>query len=86
MEKAGSRGITRKRLSRRTRQLNGTESISNNDIGKALNNLARHQTILRVLADIRLDMEICEIEGWNKTEYLDQLAALINSFRTNEKG
>lgn len=43
------------------------------DTRKALNDLARHRMIHRVLADIRIDMEVCEIEGWNKLEYLRTL-------------
>lgn len=37
---------------------------------KALQDAARHQTICRLLADIRIDLEVCEIEGWDKTEYI----------------
>lgn len=40
---------------------------------KALNDLARHRMIHRVLADIRIDLEICEIEGWDKLEYIRTL-------------
>jgi hypothetical protein len=43
------------------------------DTRKALNDLARHRMIHRVLADIRIDMEVCEIEGWDKLEYLRTL-------------
>ncbi len=45
---------------------------------KALNDLARHQTKVRLLADIRMDMEICELEGWDKTEYIRELQELLN--------
>lgn len=40
---------------------------------KALNDLARHRMIHRVLADIRIDLEIYEIEGWDKLEYIRTL-------------
>lgn len=33
---------------------------------KALNRLAREQIKLRLLADIRFDLAVCEIEGWDK--------------------
>lgn len=36
------------------------------ETGKALNRLAREQIKLRLLADIRFDLAVCEIEGWNK--------------------
>ena len=44
--------------------------VPDGQTAKALNDLARHQSILRILQDIRMDMEICEIEGWDKTEYI----------------
>lgn len=37
---------------------------------KAFNDSIRHRTITRLLQDIRVDMEICKIEGWDKTEYI----------------
>ena len=43
------------------------------DTRKALNDLARHRMIHRILADIRIDMEVCEIEGWDKLEYIRTL-------------
>lgn len=51
------------------------------DLGKvALNRLAREQTKLRLLADIKADLLVCEIEGWDKKEYLNELKELICSF------
>lgn len=47
---------------------------------KALNDLARHKTITRLYADILVDMQICEIEGWDALEYIRELKDLINSF------
>ena len=37
---------------------------------KALQDAARHSMIARLLADIRIDLEVCEIEGWDKKEYI----------------
>lgn len=45
---------------------------------KALNDLARHQAIVRLLADIRMDMMVCEIEGWDRLEYINMLKAELN--------
>lgn len=54
---------------------------------KALNNLARHQMIVRILNDIRMDMIVCEICGWDKMEYIQMLQDLLNSFGgQDEKG
>lgn len=52
----------------------------NKETRKALNRKAREETKLKLLADIRLDMIICELEGWNKKEYLNELKELIDSF------
>lgn len=50
------------------------------DTPKKMQELARHQMILRLYADILMDMQICEVEGWNKMEYIRMLQELINSF------
>ena len=59
--------------------MNGGVIIPNKDTARALNDLARHEAIVRILNDIRMDMEICEIEGWDKTEYIKQLKKLLDS-------
>ena len=45
---------------------------------KALNDLARHQLILKLLEDIRTDMIVCELEGWDKMEFIAMLREVIN--------
>ena len=52
---------------------------------KALNDLARHKMVARLYADILVDMQICEIEGWDKLEYIRELKDLINSFGRNDQ-
>lgn len=32
----------------------------------------------RLLADISLDLVICELEGWDKLEYLSELKSMID--------
>ena len=59
--------------------MNGGVIIPDKETAKALNDLARHKAIVRLLADIRIDLEICELEGWDKTEYISRLKALLNS-------
>ena len=59
--------------------MNGGLIIPDKKTAKALNDLARHTAIVRILNDIRMDMEICEIEGWDKTEYIKQLKKLLDS-------
>lgn len=47
---------------------------------KALNTLAREQLKLKLLNDIRLDIEVCKIENWDYREYLSELKEIIDSF------
>lgn len=54
--------------------------IQDKETAKALNDLARHQRILQLEQDILMDMQICEIEGWDKLEYITMLRELINGF------
>lgn len=35
----------------------------------ALQMLARHQMIERLLCDVRFDMEVCKLEGWDFREF-----------------
>ena len=53
---------------------------------KALNNLAREKMKYRLLADISLDLVICELEGWDKTEYLNELKDMINALGGEKNG
>lgn len=46
---------------------------------RKLQELARHQIITRLYADILVDMQVCEIEGWDKMEFIRQLQTAINS-------
>ena len=44
--------------------------------------LARLLMITRLEADILADMQICDIEGWDRMEYINMLKGLINSLGT----
>ena len=48
---------------------------------QAFNRLAREKMKLRLLADIRMDLMVCELEGWNKLEYLNELLALVQELK-----
>lgn len=48
---------------------------------RAFNRLAREKMKLRLLADIRMDLMVCELEGWSKLEYLDEPLALAQDLR-----
>lgn len=53
---------------------------------RALNELARHQAITRLYAEILIDMQVCEIEGWDKTEFIKKIESLISHFTRQLKG
>lgn len=48
------------------------------EVGRALQTLARHQMIEKIYKDILCDMAVCEIEGTDKTEYIRMLQKLLN--------
>ncbi len=53
---------------------------------RAFNRLAREKMKLRLLADIRMDLMVCELEGWDKVEYLDELLALVQELKKGGGG
>lgn len=54
------------------------------DERRKLNELARHQLIRRLYADILIDMQICKLEGWDTMGFIHQLQELLNSFGRNK--
>lgn len=54
---------------------------NDNQVGITLQKLARHQMIIHLYRDILADMAVCDIEGWDKTEYIKELRELLNSFK-----
>ena len=48
-------------------------------ISKTVNNLARKKFQEQLLKEIKFDLIVCEIEGWDKKEYIKELKKLINS-------
>ena len=51
------------------------------DVAKALNDLARHSMIERIYKDILVDIEVCKIEGWDPLEYIHILQKVLNHFK-----
>lgn len=45
---------------------------------RIVNELARQKFKQRLLKDILTDLMICEIEGWGKMEYINEMKRLIN--------
>ena len=50
------------------------------EVGQALNKLAREQMKLRLMQDIRVDIEVCKLEGINYKDYLLELKDMIDGF------
>ena len=53
---------------------------------RAMQELARHQMITRLYADILMDIKICETEGWDRLEYIHQLQDALNSITKEVTG
>ena len=45
---------------------------------RTVNELARERFKLKLLNDIRCDLMICELEGWDKMEYINEIRRLVN--------
>ena len=56
-----------------------------NTMCKSVNELARKRCEQRILNDIMVDLMICEIEGWVKTEYINELKKLISGLLSDKK-
>lgn len=52
---------------------------------KEVNTLARQKMINKLLNDIRVDLMVCELENWDKEEYINDLKKIINSFNLKTK-
>ena len=47
---------------------------------KRVQTLAREQMKLKLLQDIKFDVQVCKIEGWDYKEYLIELENIIKGF------
>lgn len=47
------------------------------EVGIALNRLAREQLKRRILSDIAVDLAVCELEGLDRQEYVRELQDLL---------
>lgn len=52
---------------------------------KTVNTLARKKFQEQLLKEIHFDLMVCEIEGWDKTEYIKELQKLLNSIDVKKK-
>lgn len=59
--------------------MTGVNLIGGQEASKKLNRLAREQLKKRLLNDILIDFQVCEIEGWDKMEYITELRDMLNA-------
>lgn len=52
---------------------------------KTVNTLARKKFQEQLLKEIQFDLMVCEIEGWDKTEYIKELQKLLNGIDVKKK-
>ena len=45
----------------------------------AMQRVAREEMKHRIYADILVDMMVCDIEGWDKMEYIRELQNMLNN-------
>ena len=55
--------------------------IENKEMAKTFNRMAREQMKSKLLADILVDLQVCDIEGWDKREYIRELQMMINDIK-----
>lgn len=52
---------------------------------KTVNDLARLKFKEQILKEIMFDLMVCEIEGWDKKEYINELKKLLNEINIKPK-
>ena len=74
-------------LEKNIKKINSKDKIIDKKTANTANELARKKFQEKLLQDIRVDLMICEIEGWDKLEYIQEIKNLINSIgvKTDEK-
>lgn len=62
--------------------MSGVEFVPDtSETRKRFNDLARHQFIRKMYGEILTDMRVCELEGWNKMEFINMLWESLNHFK-----
>ncbi len=56
------------------------------EIPAALNRLAREQMKARLLADIAVDLQVCGLEGYDPSEYIDELLGEVERIAVGVRG
>lgn len=59
--------------------MTGVNLIGGQEASRQLNRLARERMKQRLLNDILVDLQVCELEGWDKLEYIAELRDMLNT-------
>lgn len=60
-------------------KVNPSTQVIDENYVKTANTLARSKFKLKIMQEIMFDLMVCEIEGWNKKEYIEEITALVGS-------
>ena len=52
---------------------------------RAMQLVAREEMKMKIYADILVDIMICDIEGWDKMEYIIELQDMLNTLTKRAK-
>ena len=66
-------------------ELKNTENTEIKFPAKTVNQLARLKFKEQILKDILFDLTVCELEGWDKKEYINEIKKLLSSIETSPK-
>lgn len=54
------------------------------ETSRVLNRVCRESMKERLLRDILVDLAVCELEGWDRMEYINEISALLESLKAKE--
>lgn len=86
--KSVKKGVPRIKFVEPKQEIKETAPIKNENYvfpSKAVNTLARKRFQEQLLKEINFDLMVCEIEGWDKKEYIKEIKALINGINLSSK-
>jgi len=61
--------------------MNGYSFSNEPGLAERLQRKSREEMKLWLLQDIRTDMAVCKVEGWNPLEYIDELIELLEGLK-----
>lgn len=71
------RTIKHSDVAKRVEEVKNIKPTNKQFPSRTLNELARKSFIHRLLKEIMFDLMVCELEGWDKKEYISQIKQLL---------